>query len=106
MRSMGGSGRNEASHCTAKGQSSAVFSWEAAMAANSWAAIPEQESSRLDPLLRLAVRSFGGFQRVLHQRRHRHRPDSAGHGGDPAGAFGRGDEPDVADQTSVIESVD
>src|SRR5688500_10086837 len=53
-----------------------------------------------------AVGGFGGFERVLHQGGHGHRPDAAGHRRDPAGALGCAGETDVADQAAVLKPVD
>src|SRR5690606_25890285 len=49
---------------------------------------------------------FGSLDGVLPQGRHRHRPDTAGHRGDPAGTLRGGLEADIADQAAVIEPVD
>jgi hypothetical protein len=50
--------------------------------------------------------SLGSVQGVFDQRRDRHRADPAGHRCDPRRALGSGCELDIADQATVVESVD
>src|SRR3954470_20927901 len=49
---------------------------------------------------------LGRFERVLDQRRDRHRPDAAGNRSDPRSALGGRPELDVPDEAPVSQPVD